>query len=193
MDTPSGKRLTMCGDLQFWKDRFWEVSSLVSKMEAEPEFGSHGAISLPVAEGTGNGLRIPTEGSLTIDQLCDTAYQTADEKGFHPPTPLEPTTLEEALAQLRATREQLRMAYFFQRIMLVVTELVEAVEAMRKGHDPDLTYYYGGKPEGIPSEMADAFIRLADMCKEFGIPITEAIREKMAYNRTRPPMHGKKC
>ncbi len=129
---------------------------------------------------------------LTIVELCDLAYANADAKGFHPADPPEPTTLEEALQQLQELRSRLRLAYFFQRTMLVVTELVEAVEARRKGAPTEEnTSLRGEKPEGIPSEIADVFIRLGDMCKEFGIPIEDAIWEKMAFNQTRPYMHGK--
>ena len=106
---------------------------------------------------------------LTIDQLCDASYQTAEEKGFHRPDP-----------------------NFYERMMLIVTECGEAVEDVRAGKDPSrLEYTETGKPIGVPSEVADIFIRLGDLCKEFGVPITEAIREKLSYNRTRPHMHGK--
>jgi len=48
------------------------------------------------------------------------------------------------------------------------------------------------KPEGFPSEIADAVIRLFGVAYETGIDLEAAIREKMAYNDTRPFKHGKK-
>lgn len=132
--------------------------------------------------------------SMTIDELCQAAFQTAEEKGFHPAEPPAPTTLEEALSQLQDARSQLRVARFFQRLFLIVSELVEAGEDWRKGAPADRNHPDSknvGKPRGIPSEMADVFIRLGDVCEEYGIPITAAIREKMAFNATRPHMHGK--
>lgn len=129
---------------------------------------------------------------MTIDELCSLSYATAEEKGFHPAPLPEPTTLEEALVQLRDLKRQLQVAYFFQRMMLVVTECVEAVEGRRKDQPTDRNVTGPGvKPEGIPSELADVFIRLGDVCKEFQVPITEAIREKMAFNKTRQFRHGK--
>lgn len=48
------------------------------------------------------------------------------------------------------------------------------------------------KPEGFPSEIADAVIRLFGIAYEVGIDLEDIIREKMAYNATREFMHGKK-
>lgn len=48
------------------------------------------------------------------------------------------------------------------------------------------------KPEGIPIELADILIRIADTCGARGINLTEALRLKMAYNKTRPTRHGDK-
>ncbi len=48
------------------------------------------------------------------------------------------------------------------------------------------------KPEGIPSELADVVIRVFDMCGYYGIDLEAAIKEKMAYNKTRPFKHGGK-
>ena len=47
------------------------------------------------------------------------------------------------------------------------------------------------KPEGFPSEIADAIIRLLSMARETGIDIEAVIEEKIAYNATRPFKHGK--
>ena len=48
------------------------------------------------------------------------------------------------------------------------------------------------KPEGIPIELADEIIRILDTCANYGIDIEAAIKEKMAYNRSRPYRHGNK-
>ncbi len=48
------------------------------------------------------------------------------------------------------------------------------------------------KPEGIPSELADVVIRVADMCGYYGIDLEKAIEEKMEYNETRSHKHGEK-
>ena len=48
------------------------------------------------------------------------------------------------------------------------------------------------KPEGAAVELADAVIRIADLCGHLGIDLEEVIEIKMAYNEGRPYNHGKK-
>lgn len=48
------------------------------------------------------------------------------------------------------------------------------------------------KPEGFPSEIADAIIRLLSLGRELGIDLPAIIEEKVAYNATREYRHGKK-
>jgi NTP pyrophosphatase (non-canonical NTP hydrolase) len=81
---------------------------------------------------------------------------------------------------------------FSEQLMLVVTELAEALEEYRNHHGFNEIYFKDGKPEGIPIEMADVIIRIAHICGEFGINVVPAIRIKMAYNETRPYRHGGK-
>jgi NTP pyrophosphatase (non-canonical NTP hydrolase) len=53
-------------------------------------------------------------------------------------------------------------------------------------------YVRDGKPEGVAAEFADVLIRIGDFCGGFGIDLERAVREKLAYNRTRPHRHGGK-
>lgn len=46
------------------------------------------------------------------------------------------------------------------------------------------------KPEGVPSEIADAFIRILDFCEEYGIDLAAKTEEKMEYNSGREFRHG---
>lgn len=74
-------------------------------------------------------------------------------------------------------------------LMLMVTELAEAMEA-----------YRGGNPESekipgfskIEEELADVVIRLLDYAGGEGFDIEGALAAKMAYNETRPYRHGGK-
>jgi hypothetical protein len=52
--------------------------------------------------------------------------------------------------------------------------------------------YRDAKPEGVAVELADAVIRIADLCGYLGIDLDTVISEKMAYNETRPFKHGKR-
>lgn len=66
-------------------------------------------------------------------------------------------------------------------LMLVVTELSEAMEAWR---DDDL--------KAFKEEIADALIRIFHMCGDLKIDISDAVRVKISVNRTRPYKHGRK-
>ena len=66
-------------------------------------------------------------------------------------------------------------------LMLIVTELAEAMEAHRHGDE-----------ENFAEEIADTFIRLGDLCGGLNIDRVAAIENKMIYNATRPRLHGKR-
>lgn len=78
-------------------------------------------------------------------------------------------------------------------------EVSEALEAVRDGDldmrlDPKTR-----KPEGMVSELADVVIRVLQLdhaCRMQGLTrfsVLDAVREKMAYNETRPFKHGGKA
>lgn len=67
------------------------------------------------------------------------------------------------------------------KLMLVVTEVAEAAEAVRH-HDL----------ENFTEEIADTFIRLFDICGSMKIDIEAVIELKMSVNQNRLPKHGKK-
>lgn len=86
---------------------------------------------------------------------------------------------------------------FGELMLLIASEVVEAFEEYRDNHEPSEIYYRTDKhgqqkPEGIPIELADVFIRLVDACARYGIDLEAVVQQKMAYNRTRPYRHGGK-
>ena len=130
----------------------------------------------------------------TIAELQERAYRQSADKGFHDNEPTE----GRALLSLNA-----------ERIALMHSELSEALEELRSGRQPNETYYsgviefpsaadlldgvpLGGKPEGVPSELADVVIRILDFCGANKIDLEAIITEKLDYNATRTPMHGGK-
>ena len=110
------------------------------------------------------------DGGFTIYEMQRRAYQNSVDHGFYD----QPVN-------------------FATRLMLVVSELAEAMEEERAGNDiTTTTVTVSGKPEGIPSELADAIIRIGDLAGYYGIDLEEAVIQKMKYNAGRPYKHGKK-
>jgi len=70
---------------------------------------------------------------------------------------------------------------FSNKLMLVVSELAEAMEADRKGLMDDKLPHMDGRVV----ELADAVIRIFDMAGGFGLDLPRAIKEKMEYNAGR--------
>jgi NTP pyrophosphatase (non-canonical NTP hydrolase) len=83
-------------------------------------------------------------------------------------------------------------------LMLIVSELGEALEAHRKNRVADwdafenqnITFAVAIK-DSFEDELADAVIRILDYCGGTGIDIQRHIAEKLAYNATRERLHGK--
>lgn len=134
---------------------------------------------------------------MDINEMVKKAHENAVNHGFWDP-PLE----------------------FGTAIALIHSELSEALEEERAGN-PDIWFhcneidgrgqcnpsdefdcimyrkeslckYRNRKPEGVAVELADAVIRIADLCGHLGIDLNAAIELKMAYNEGRPYKHGKK-
>lgn len=102
--------------------------------------------------------------------MVQEAYHAADEKGWHDTN-----------------------RTFSECVLLIHCELSEAVEAHRDmDRTTDEIWLDGDKPEGVPIELADVLIRIADLCGEYGIDLEGAVKQKMAYNKTRPYRHGGK-
>ena len=91
-------------------------------------------------------------------------------------------------------------------LMLVTSELGEAMEAHRKGKFARLSNFdhevskEGSHPittfqenikDTFEDEVADAIIRLLDLSAGLGINIERHIQEKVKYNMSRPRLHGK--
>jgi NTP pyrophosphatase (non-canonical NTP hydrolase) len=92
-----------------------------------------------------------------------------------------------------------------EMLMLVVTELSEALEAHRSGkffnkankinylESEDMVQAFKDNvKDTFEDEIADAMIRLLDMCGGLGIDIDFHVSSKVLYNSTRPYKHGKK-
>lgn len=79
---------------------------------------------------------------------------------------------------------------FAEKVALIHSELSEALEADRQpGVQPS------DKLEGVTAvaeELADAVIRIFDLCGHLQIDLEKVVLAKMAYNASRPHLHGKR-
>lgn len=128
---------------------------------------------------------------MTLTTLSKEAHDNAVAKGFY-----DGKNKDRSFAEL---------------VMLVVTELSEAVEAdrnhVRNPTQYEVSYYadhadftdhdviVGFKAtvkDSIGDEIADSIIRIGDLCGYMGIDLESHVKAKMKYNTTREPLHGKK-
>jgi NTP pyrophosphatase (non-canonical NTP hydrolase) len=95
-----------------------------------------------------------------------------------------------------------------EMLMLVVSELGEAMEAHRKNRFANLEAFQAREEDRITDadvisdfqelikdtfedEIADAVIRLLDLSAGLGIDLESHINMKVNYNKSRPKLHGK--
>jgi len=135
---------------------------------------------------------------MSISELQQRCGEAAAAKGFHDDRPL-PVMDQQGNITFPGLAD-----WQGNKLMLIVSEVAEAQDELRKGHRADLTYYptqaadpgtngpVQHKPEGAPSELADVVIRVLDFCYTENIDLETIIEEKLLYNQSRPRLHGKK-
>jgi len=123
---------------------------------------------------------------MTLNEIRDEAFENAEEHGFHE-----------------------KPINFGERLMLIVSELSEALEADRRddwymknkqcpvgqGFSPEnigVSNIYKMHVKGtVEEELADAIIRIGTLAGIYKIDLDWHVKAKMAYNKTRPYKHGK--
>jgi len=96
-----------------------------------------------------------------------------------------------------------------EKLMLIVSELGEACEALRKNdtqtgvsqrdkekmlelaEQGEFTLFKEMTKDSFPDELADVIIRTLDLAEFMGIDLETHVRLKMRYNEGRPRLHGK--
>jgi NTP pyrophosphatase (non-canonical NTP hydrolase) len=103
-----------------------------------------------------------------FDEIAEELHEVAVEKGFWP--------------------KEVDDIFITKQLMMIVSEAVEVMEAIRKSHGP----------EAVADEMADIIIRTLDLyagLREFEYvndTLDKAFEKKTGYNKTRPERHGVK-
>lgn len=135
-----------------------------------------------------------------LNELAKRCFESAKEKGFEP--------MKEGNEDFHIPRD----------IMLIVSELSEALEALRCGYrviEPEdvsnffnqyrkgnrkreelsqmeIAFFQARIKDTFEDEIADTFIRLLHLCGMLGINIEQHIELKLLFNKARPRLHGGK-
>lgn len=149
------------------------------------------------------------DGPEELDALVNRAGEIAENSGWHEGLPNP------------AVEPQNHLMWINTKLMLVVSEIVEAIEELRGGRNAEEVYFtvpgstksyptaeiaiadafddnVTPKPEGFPVELADALIRLFDLwwtLESAGWVMpnpTKLINDKLSMNEARGIRHGGK-
>jgi len=120
---------------------------------------------------------------------CDIILKLMQDKQFHPD-------------HIKTVAHAFRA----QKLMLMVSEISEAMEADRKDRyfresisavngwisDQDFVpHFEKAVKDTLEDELADTFIRLLDFAQHSGIDLLAHVQAKHRYNKTRPCKHNK--
>jgi NTP pyrophosphatase (non-canonical NTP hydrolase) len=138
-----------------------------------------------------------------INRLAKEINKIAEDKGFW-------EEYDQAVILLKdypRIQKAVKRAFFSQKLMLVTSELGEALEALREDHLAIIPKKFTIKylenetdwfekfekdiKNTFDDELADAIIRLLDLAEKMGIDMDWHIKAKMIYNSQRPHKHGK--
>ena len=142
-----------------------------------------------------------------INDFCAEAKLMAEQHGFHEGWTKSRNMAEVSGGEFGVEKEEIDHAYFAKSIALIQSELSEALEADRHGNHASLPKFFkaknkDGQPfeeafkanvkDTVEDELADAMIRIFDLCGFLNIDLQQHITLKMMYNSARPRLHGKK-
>jgi hypothetical protein len=132
---------------------------------------------------------------VTLNQLATACHANSVVHGFwdvdHDIDTLIGELVDSADAsQIGRVLAAAKVARRSERIALVHSELSEMLEACRK--NPDGPSEHCPEISAVAEEIADAVIRAGDLAAGYGIDLDSAVEVKMAFNASRPRMHGGK-
>ena len=131
---------------------------------------------------------------MTITELVQQAHRNARSKGFHD----EPTSLPTGIALIHSELSEALEAHRNGNIMELVDKMrmknfVECIqgEDIEQDCQDCIDNCFLDYKDSMEIELADAVIRIADLCGLLEIDLESCIKAKMIYNKTRPRLHGK--
>lgn len=113
------------------------------------------------------------------------AYQINEAHGFNETD----HQIEQALTKLGELYPAFKYARQGLKIALIMSELGEMIDGIRKGNAPDT---HIPQFSCLEAEGADAIIRIMNLCFPEKARLAEALVAKNEYNRMRPYRHGGK-
>jgi NTP pyrophosphatase (non-canonical NTP hydrolase) len=142
---------------------------------------------------------------MNIEELKKKSHEIAVEKGFWNDFEIANNQKSEKDSQI------FRDLFISQKLLLMISELTESMESLRKSRtyqgDSNLIKELCEQSEEnknlfqmrfihhvkdtFEDELADTFIRLADLCEKMNIDIESFIKMKMVFNSMRPEKHDK--
>lgn len=135
---------------------------------------------------------IPQEIFDALDKLQDFAAQQAAESGWDELPNLALTLIDERIRPDHPqVADYLEATMDSQDMQLIGDEVTEAHEERRSGHAMYHEYTNEkGKPEGVPSEMADVIIRVLHVMGRKGVKMGPVTKGKLINNAKRGHRHG---
>ena len=145
---------------------------------------------------------------MNIKEIIKKAHENAKGKGFYDcPVCGTPDNAHHSAYCLDSFTDMVRQKNIGELLMLVVSELSEALEAHRrrgiikvnldnietlKDKDEFMIHFERHIKDGFQDELADAVIRICDLCGYLNIDLERHIQLKMQYNETIEYKHGKR-
>lgn len=128
---------------------------------------------------------------MRIKDLVKKCYEASKLKGWYDGKPRETGTIlmlivSELAEAMEEARKRNQAVYFKTMYGLVTSEDLSGSMVLWEGNEMQ-------KPEGELIELADAVIRIMDYCGYKGWDLEQAINAKLEYNQTRPYKHGGKA